>query len=386
MFILEKPYVSEYLVQTIVQNDWPVLDNSIVEEADIEEDAFILWTEKKAVNYYLTQEFPLIYSNSENSISWILEKFPQSNLSEYIKFFKDKFQFREALTELYPDFYCKAYEYNELQNVKPDSINYPVILKPAVGFLSFGVHSIKNAEDWNSAIKAIGTEMKTAASMYPDKVIDSSKFIVEELIEGDEYAIDAYYDRNGEAYILNIFQHPFLNDKDVRDRIYVTSAEIMIRYMAKFIRLLDDIGKLKNIRNFPLHLELRVTPDGKIIPIEANPMRFAGWCTTDVAEYAWGINVYEYYYNQIKPDWNKIIESSGKDMYYFSMAEVPANMQNGGVKEFNYAKYLANFSNVLEVRRINPAKNPLFAIIFGSTDDKNEIRRILGLKTSDYVQ
>ena len=43
MFILEKPYVSEFLVDTIVQNDWPVLNNSIVEESGIEDGAFVLW-------------------------------------------------------------------------------------------------------------------------------------------------------------------------------------------------------------------------------------------------------------------------------------------------------------------------------------------------------
>lgn len=37
-----KPYASEFLIDTIVQNDWGVLDNTAVEEADIEEGAFDL--------------------------------------------------------------------------------------------------------------------------------------------------------------------------------------------------------------------------------------------------------------------------------------------------------------------------------------------------------
>lgn len=386
MFILEKPYLSEFLVDTIVQNDWPVLDNDSIEDANIEEGAFNLWSEKKALNYYLLQEFPLIYSNSENAISWIIDNLPKSNLTGYIKMFKDKILFRNLIKEIYPSFYYKAVKYEELDTLNPKEICYPIVLKPAVGFLSFGVHTVKNENEWSDAISAIKKEMAVATSLYPNSVVNNSQFIIEELIEGEEYAIDAYYDRNGNAFILNIFQHPFLNEKDVKDRIYITSAEIMIRYMAKFVQLLNNIGQLSNIRNFPLHIELRVTPKGDIIPIEVNPMRFAGWCTTDVAKYAWNINVYEYFYNQTKPDWNKILASAPKDIFYFSMAEVPSNISNSSIIDFDYNRFLSNYSNVLEVRRINFKQNPLFAIIFGSTKNKQEIQNILKIKTEDYIQ
>ena len=85
MIIIEKPYASEFLIDTIVQNDWGVLDNTAVEEADIEEGAFDLISSDIAKNYYLTQEYPLIYSNSENAITWVLKNLPDSNLSNYIK-------------------------------------------------------------------------------------------------------------------------------------------------------------------------------------------------------------------------------------------------------------------------------------------------------------
>ena len=134
-----------------------------------------------------------------------------------------------------------------------------------------------------------------------------------------------------------------------------------------------------------MHIEIRVTSEGKIIPIEVNPMRFAGWCTTDVAKYAWGINVYECFYNQRRPDWNNILANAGKEVFYFSMAEVPAGMDRKKIKGFQYERFLANYSNVLEVRRINPQNNPLFAIVFGSTHNKDEVVKILSLKTKDYV-
>ena len=385
MIIIEKPYASEFLIDTVVQNDWRVLENNAIKEAEIEEGAFEMIPSETAKNYYLTQEYPLIYSNSENAISWVLQNLPESNLSNYIRFCKDKAEFREAMKEMYPDFYFKAVELDELKNMSAESVKFPVILKPAVGFLIFGVHTIKDAKEWKEVIDKLDKEMRMAAFMYPNHVINSSKFLIEELIEGEEYAVDAYYDRDGEPVILNIFQHPFCSSSDVSDRIYLMSTGIMIKYMAKFGLLLREIGHLKNIKNFPMHIELRVTKDDKIIPIEINPMRFAGWCTTDVAKYAWGINVYECFFEQRKPDWNTILANSGKDVFYFSMAEVPSNQDRGKIKGFEYERFLSNYSNVLEVRRINFKENPLFAIIFGSTKSKDEVLKILSLKTADYV-
>ena len=385
MIILEKPYVSEFLLDSIVQNDWAVLGNEVVENAEIEEGAFDVIPSEVAKSYYLTQEFPLIYSNSENSISWILDNIPDSNLAGYIKLFKDKVAFRELLKDLYPNFYFKAVKYEDLKKMSSDGIKFPVVLKPAVGFLSFGVHTIRDDKEWRESIAQLDGEMKSAAKLYPKNVVDSTDFIIEELIEGEEFAIDAYYDRDGEPVILNIFQHPFLNPKDVSDRIYLMSAGIMIKYMAKFSILLREISEAKNIKNFPMHIEIRVKEDGEIIPIEVNPMRFAGWCTTDVAKYAWGINVYDCFYNQKRPDWNTILANAGKEVYYFSMAEVPLGMDKSKIKKFEYERFLSNYSNVLEVRRIDFRNNPLFAVIFGSTTKKEEVEKILALKTKDYI-
>ena len=385
MFILEQPYVSEYMVETILNHDWPVLDNDAIENSGIEDGAFKLWSSEKAANNYMMQEFPLIYANSENAISWVLENLPKSNLSEYIKLFKDKIAFREMIKDLYPDFYFTTVDYEDLKYMNKDEIKFPVVVKPSVGFLSLGVRTVWSQDDWDNTIGLVNRDMARAKTMYPQEVVNSSKFIIEELIEGEEFAIDLYYDRNGDPVILNIFQHMFSDKNDVRDRLYIMSAGIMVKYMAKFYQLASNIGKLKNVRNFPAHIEVRVKEDGTIIPIEVNPMRFAGWCTTDVSRYAWGINVYECFNNQICPDWNEILSNAGRDFYYFAMAEVPSNVSRAEIRTFDYNGFLANFSNVLELRRINYKIHPLFAVIFGSTPDKEELKRIVTVKTESYI-
>ena len=385
MFIVEKPYASEFLIDSIVQNDWPVLENNAVKDADFEEGAFDMIPSEIAKNYYLTQEYPLIYSNSENAIAWVLENLPDSNLATYIKLFKDKSTFREILKETHPDFQFQTVEYANLKDFSFEGLKLPVVVKPAVGFLGFGVHKIKDPKDWKDVVTAIEKEMRIAQMEYPKTVVDSFKFVVEEYVDGEEFALDAYFDRNGEPVILNIYQRPLINNSELSGRIYLMSTGIMIKYMAKFALFLRDLAEAHDIRNFPAHIELKINSAGEIVPIEINPMRFARWCAVDVAKYAWKINPYECFFNQTRPDWNTILSNASKDVYYFSMAEVPSGMDVKKIQGFQYDRFLSNYSNVLEVRKINFKENPLFMVIFGSTRSKDEVVNILSLKIKDYV-
>ena len=386
MFIIEKPYVSEYLIDTIINHDWAVLDNDAIEASGMEEGAFRLWESEKATNNYLMQEYPLIYSNSENAIEWVLKNLPKSNLSNYIRIFKDKLVFRDKMKELYPNFYYKSFSYEDINYIDKNEFKFPLVIKPAVGFLSCGVHVIKNAKDWDDEIKKLHKEMSGIGNSFMTSVVDTSTFIAEEYIEGEEYAVDAYYDRNGTPVILNIFKHLFSDESDVRDRLYITSAPILIKNMAKFAQVLRELGRVTGVRNFPLHMEVRITSEGEIIPIEVNPMRFAGWCTTDIAHYAWGINVYECFNAQTYPDWNLILENASKDIYYFAMLEVPSNYPKSSIRSFDFNACLSGLSNVLELRHVNYRENPLFGIVFGKTTDESELQRILALDMNKYIQ
>lgn len=384
MFILEKPYVSEFLTDTIVKNEWTVLDNSAIENVDIEEEALCLITSDKAKKYYLSQEYPFIYGNSDASASWVKTNLPESNLASYIEIFRNKINFRELLKEKYPEFNFRALEVEDLREIDVSELKFPFVIKPVVGYLSNCVYIIKDEKEWKETLDTLIKDVKSHKGLYPIEVLDTSQFIMEDYIDGEEFAIDAYFDRNGEPVILNIYQHPYLNAKDLRNTVYLMSTGIMIKYMGKFGLLLREIGHLANVKNLPVHVELRVTKDEQIIPIEVNPMRFGAWCVSDVAKYAWGINVYEMFYNQTYPDWNEILTESGRGVFYFSTVEVPQSLDKKKITGFQYDRYLSNFSNILEIRRIDATENPLALIIFGSTFNKNEILNILSLKVNNY--
>ena len=40
-------------------------------------------------------------------------------------------------------------------------------------------------------------------------MLNDSSFLVEEYVEGDEFACDGFWDANGKTVITGIYQHPF---------------------------------------------------------------------------------------------------------------------------------------------------------------------------------
>ena len=376
MIILNKPYVSDFLVETIDKNNFSVLDNEVARKYFPQER---LTKTKDAVVE------KLFYSNSENSIDWILENMADTELAEMIRISKDKALFREKLKSVYPNYFFKEVEVNELKNLDIKSLKFPFVLKPTVGFLSFGVYPIKNEEDWQKTLGRIDLDIENFKNIFPQSVVDTNKFLIEEMIDGEEYAIDGYFDENNEATILNIFLHPFFNDKDVSDRAYYTSKKIIEENLSEFKQVLDKVGKACNYKNFPFHLELRKN-DKNIIPIELNPIRMCGWCITDIAYYAWGINVYEYYFKQLKPDWEEILKNASSDYFYFTLGDIPSNINRSEIKEIDYDKYLKNIEKPLSIRKIDYSVNPLFAIVFGQTPNLDEIKNLLNLDMAQFVK
>ena len=378
MIILEKPYVSDFLIETIKNNNFPVLDNEISRKY-FSKDCLI---SLEKLSCFKDEMF---YSNSENSIDIINTNFKDSNLSSMIELSKNKVLFRDKIKKLFPNYFYDTVGLSKIKNYDIKKLKFPVILKPNVGFLSFGVYPVKSEKEWFEVLNKLDDDIEKFKDIFPKDVVDTDNFIIEEMIEGDEYALDAYFDNESQATILNIFHHPFFDENDVSDRVYYCSKEILEKYIEPFNNLLNKIGKEANYKNFPFHLELRVKKDGQIIPIEMNPMRFCGWCITDIAYWAWGVNVYEYFFKKQKPDWEKILKNKDDSLYYFTMADVGNDVKKDSIIKVDYEKYLENISNPLCIRKIDYKKHPFFAIVFAKTNSVDEIKNLLKLDMKEFI-
>ncbi len=386
MILVDKPYISDFMKKTLEDQRIPVIRTPEAEQFDLGSGVSVI-SQDTALRELKRGVNGLLYTNSENSINWIVKHLGFMALPRQIAQFKDKFAFRNLLKQMYPHFAYREVEIRKLDTLDVGLIKMPFIIKPSVGFFSMGVHKVSTAGDWRRVLSAIYDEMKAVQSLYPSEVLDTTKFIIEECIEGEEFAVDAYFSHEGKPVILNILHHLFASGEDVRDRVYITSRAVIERYREELQALLTRIGRLVSLKNFPVHAEVRIDGNGNMIPIEVNPMRFAGWCTTDVAYHAYGINPYEYYFRQKEPDWTQLLSGKGDETYSIVVLDKPGDVPAESIKAFDYGQVLSRFENPLELRKIDYTQYPVFGFLFAETRMENmaELENILRSDLKEFI-
>ncbi len=388
MVILDKPFVSDFLRTTLEKNGFPVVDTPLVRQL-VGDKQLKLISEEEAVWMKKQDDDLLVYSNSENSIAWIEKHLPFSSLPDKIRLFKNKIAFREAIREMYPGYFFKGISYPALDELDISSVPFPFIIKPAVGFFSMGVYKVDHVQEWPGVLQNIKNEIAENKEIYPKEVINTTEFIIEEAVEGEEYAIDCYFDRTGEPVILNIMQHVFASGKDVSDRLYYTSKKIVKQNLKRFSRFLREMNRFTVAENFPAHIEVRVSRDGRVFPIEVNPMRFGGWCSSpDMAWYAFGINEYEYYFNRRKPDWESILNKMKNTVFAIVILDNSTGIDGKDIAAFDYDRLLSEFQRPLDIRKADFREYPLFGMLFCETSHEKapEIEHILRSNLRKYVK
>ena len=385
MIILDKPYVSVFLIDTMNKYQILVLNNQFARTINSINSKNLV-SDKEAI-HSIVHQGELLYTTSENAIGWISDNLKETNLPKQIKLFKNKEKFRKLISKLYPDFNYKKVALKDLNKLDIDTIQKPFVIKPNVGFFSMGVHIIKNNNDWKKTLGLLDEEMQAVKELYPLQVMDATDFIIESYIKGKEYAVDCYFNKSGKPIILNILEHQFSSTDDVSDRLYSTSTTIIKRLKDSVEQFLEELNDLAGLTNFPLHIEIRIDND-MIIPIEGNPMRFGGWCTTaDLAYHAFGFNPYQYYFEQIEPDWDKILKSQDESIYSIIILNNATGYSADEIKSFDYAKFLKTFKNPIELRKIDYSKYPLFGFLFTKTskDQTVELKNILNSDLTEFI-
>ncbi len=385
MYIIDKPYISDFLINTIKENNFPIVETEVAKK--LINDNTLNWiSEEAAITQIKNNPHKQIYTNSENALSWIENHFGDSELAKQINIFKDKVAFREQIKSIFPGFKFQKIKLQKIQNIKTEDLSFPFVIKPSIGFLSIGVFIIKNENDWINAKKEITPQ--NLETIFPKNVLDTSHFIIEDFIQGEEYAIDYYHNDKGEVVLLNVLYHLFSSGTDTSDRVYLTSKEIINQHKHELEIFLSKIGNQLNLKNFPAHAEVRIDDNGKITPIEINPLRFGGWCTTaDLLGISTGLNPYEYYFRNKRPDWDKVYQ--GKENKIFSLIVLDNNsgFAPKDIAKFDYTALENDFENAILVRKLDICKYPIFGFVFTETKQKqsDELIHILNSNLRKYI-
>jgi len=382
MIILEKPYVSAPLVAYLEEKQIPVLHNDMAELLKQQGHQLNLLEDQPFVEKY--QQTQKLYAVSENALVWLYAQLPDSELVKKVKILKDKAAFRRICQKIYPDFYYKEVELKALRSLDPDTLPLPLVLKPSVGFLSVGVYIVRSKEEWKTALDDIDKNFAKQCAVFPDTVVKSEMFVLEQFIEGEEYAVDAYYDADGKPNIINIFHHIFKDETDVSDRLYCMSKQIFETNYPAFNQFCIDLNGVLQLRNFPMHVEFRVDKStGRAIPIEVNPLRFAGMCLNDLPRHTCGLLPVQAFFEGTRPDYATMWNGIEEDVFSFVVLDKPFET----TRSIDFEAIKKHFHGVLETRDIkNPAMS-IWGFLFTKTtpEHKDELKKILFSDLQEFM-
>ena len=383
MVILDRPYVSTLLEDTLARLHTPVLlnrtDLALRRPGDLNlMDPEDFWTRIASV------ERPRLYTNSEDALGAVLAALEPTGLSRQIRVAKDKALMRERLQPLFPDLFFARVNIDDLAAMPATGLPFPLIIKPAVGFFSLAVVSVRGPEEWDAARACLEAEIEAARGLFPVSVLDPCQMLIEQRVEGREFAVDVYFDGEGAPVLLDVMEHIFRDPDDTDDRVYLTSAALIREYSARFSDALTSMARILDIVDLAAHVEFRVEPSGRAIPIEINPLRLAGFCSTELAWHAYGLNTHEAYLLGQKPDWDRLLVGR-ESVYSLVLCKPPADFDRARIRGVDLEELATVFSHPLEVRPMDYRTYPLLALAFIESPDMEEPRRLLDADFAPFL-
>lgn len=366
MILLDEPYASDGLLAWMEETGHPVLANDFTRGLARVRNLNLVDDDEAARRIDGGER---VYTNSENALAWLLDRTANEGLRKGIRVFKDKALMRRELAELDPQLLFRTVSFQELQDLDPATLPMPFVLKPSVGFCSMGVYTVQTPEDFAAAVRDIRESAARWQARYPGSVIGVDEYILEGYVDGQEYAVDAYFDGEGRARVLNVLQHDFAGPEDTSDRLYFTSGPLVGEMAPLLARWLDRVGAILGLSDFPVHVEVRVK-EGHVTPIEFNPLRFAGLGGTDVSHYAFGYWTFQRYLEDDPVDLEEVARNADGAKYTMGLLGIPAAAT--GEEPFDYDGFASRFDEVLEMRRFDAAKVGSYGFLFARVEPDRE--------------
>jgi biotin carboxylase len=140
----------------------------------------------------------------------------------------------------------------------PPNMRFPVVAKPISGFGSQGVVRANDQDELRAALATIGEVNRDFLDKMTDaKVGCVSGVLVEEYIEGKEYAVDCFV-QDGQVYVMCTCEKPDLVGPYFEERSYISPARLSGEIMQRMLEEAAAGTLALGITNGVSHAELRV--------------------------------------------------------------------------------------------------------------------------------
>lgn len=323
--------------------------------------------------------------NWEASLSFILQNLPHQRLDQ-VNAFKNKATFRQLVRELYPDLFYVELTREALRDFRLPREVETVVLKPSLGTASIGIRTVHGQQEWAKAVDSVLEDIDRATEHMNPAMLSDSCFLVEEFVDGEEFACDGFWDANGKTVITGVYQHPFASNSDVSDTIYYTSKQVVAETIEPTMHVMEHIGAKLGIRRFPFHFEFRKSSHGTLFPIELNPLRFGQAALPDIAEYAFGFNPYDLFFADEAPDWDSLLANADvSKVYAFVLGSLPPHYvpEKYRIDEESFRSTFGN--RLLNYLPSDPAITPFFGVAHIVADRVEDVLAYLHLDFDRFL-
>ncbi len=328
-----------------------------------------------------------IYVPYEGALEIVLQRDDDPARLAAISATKDKYEFRRLLAELYPHFYFKKVTLQALEDIELDFGKCEkYVVKPVRGFFGTGVREITCQNDLSKIKQEILAEITEASACFPESVISSTEVIIEQYIgeSAEEFAIDAYYDEQGEPVIVAVYKHPVATDSAYSQVLYYTHEDIYEQYadLAKqFYRQLRQQLRVKGheLKSFPVHGEFKLE-DQQLVPVEINPGRFGGFGLADLLYHALGVNPFTTFFENKIPNQQQLWQKQAGEYCAWVLAYNGKSVDRNSFQPNTQAfRSFLGDDKCLCVTPLDYRHNPAFAIAYCTDSELTNIERVLDL-------
>ena len=331
---------------------------------------------------FLHLEEELVNSNkvcitSEAILERVLARWSDQRRIDAILAMKDKYLFRQLIGDLFPHINYRHLNFEEIETLE---ITSKKVLKPMKGCFGTAVKILDQNSDLTTISTEIKDEIKKNSTVLSESVLSQSEFILEDYVEGEEYAVDLFFDSKGEAHIVNVYYHPIPVHSEYLHMIYMTNQEVFTKVYDKAMTFFSELNKKLRLTNIALHSEFKLSDE--LIPIEINAMRFGGMGLGNMIYHSLGVNAYEHFILEKTPDWDQIWTDNTKSNFVYFIAYNGSKIDKNE-KSPDFDKLERRFTRILNKTKFDYKTQLAFAV-YTLEESKENIGNLLTIDFNDY--
>jgi len=322
-----------------------------------------------------------IIITTETVLDDVLNRLNDDSLKSMIENLKNKIACRQMLKSIFPDFYFEQVRLCDLHTIalNPDKKYF---VKPVKGYWGSGCRLVEKDTDLATLAEEIRDELKVREKVFANSVLTQEEMIIEEFLDGEEYAVDMFYNEDGVPVITNICHHPLPDNLKYLHVLYYTSYQLYQKLHDRFIRFFTELNLLLKARSLPIHGEFK-DHNGQFIPVELNPLRFGSDGFADLTFHAFGYNPFLGFAQNDAPDWEKLWSGKQDKFFAFFLGYngTDIDMQN---YRPDLRKFRQLFSKILTDNAMNYQKQLAFSVAYIEESSLEKIFGLLNVEFSDF--